>query len=210
MDSTVATRKRSRPKKIVDSLESSLPADIPRRKKSTGAKKAGTKARTVSESTNAGGMSEASSKVKKGAKSSISAPSAVTSKQSRILQEVASLQKATQAKGAKSSPPGPSTGIRPPVHLETETKLEAVSQPPTLPSSTTTTTRSPPSFIPKFLNATAASTPNASTNILRPAIKTKEGQLPPNYKSVARKVTLIMVALPIAIVTSWMLFERGE
>jgi hypothetical protein len=33
-------------------------------------------------------------------------------------------------------------------------------------------------------------------------------QLPNNYNSVAKKVTLAIVALPVAIVTSWVLYER--
>jgi hypothetical protein len=40
-----------------------------------------------------------------------------------------------------------------------------------------------------------------------PAQKT---ELPKNYKSVSRKVTLAMVAAPIAIVTSWVLWERRK
>lgn len=32
--------------------------------------------------------------------------------------------------------------------------------------------------------------------------------LPPNYNSVARKVTMMLVAMPIAIFTSWLLYER--
>lgn len=36
----------------------------------------------------------------------------------------------------------------------------------------------------------------------------KEGELPPGYASTARKVTLAIVALPIALVTSWVLWER--
>jgi len=34
--------------------------------------------------------------------------------------------------------------------------------------------------------------------------------LPANYKSVARRVTLTIVALPIAIVTSWVLYQRRK
>lgn len=33
-------------------------------------------------------------------------------------------------------------------------------------------------------------------------------QLPPNYKPVARKVTLAIVALPVLLVTSWVLWDR--
>ncbi|KAI6246739.1 hypothetical protein HI914_04636 [Erysiphe necator] len=37
---------------------------------------------------------------------------------------------------------------------------------------------------------------------------TKSKPLPPNYKYTKRKVTMAIVALPIVIVTSWVLFER--
>ena len=35
-------------------------------------------------------------------------------------------------------------------------------------------------------------------------------RFPPNYKPVARRVTAALVAMPIAIVTSWLLWERCE
>lgn len=37
---------------------------------------------------------------------------------------------------------------------------------------------------------------------------TRPKPLPPNYKSIKRKVTMAIVALPIVFVTSWVLFER--
>jgi len=36
----------------------------------------------------------------------------------------------------------------------------------------------------------------------------KEGSLPEKYRPAARKITLALVALPIAIVTSWVLYQR--
>lgn len=41
-----------------------------------------------------------------------------------------------------------------------------------------------------------------------PVAKIRSGQLPPNYGSTARRVTFAIVALPIAIVTSYVLFQR--
>jgi hypothetical protein len=37
-----------------------------------------------------------------------------------------------------------------------------------------------------------------------------ETPLPSNYKSVANKVTMVIVAMPILLVTSWVLYERCE
>lgn len=39
---------------------------------------------------------------------------------------------------------------------------------------------------------------------------TEEKPLPPNYKATLRRVTMAIVAMPIALVTSWILFERRE
>ena len=36
------------------------------------------------------------------------------------------------------------------------------------------------------------------------------GQIPEKYKPAARKITATMVALPIAFVTSWILYDRCE
>lgn len=44
-----------------------------------------------------------------------------------------------------------------------------------------------------------------SANGARP---NREQPLPPNYKPVARKVTLAIVALPVLLVTSWVLWDR--
>jgi hypothetical protein len=42
----------------------------------------------------------------------------------------------------------------------------------------------------------------------RPNVDMNNKEFAQRYKSVARKVTLAIVALPIAIVTSWVLYER--
>ena len=38
----------------------------------------------------------------------------------------------------------------------------------------------------------------------------RPGEMPRKYKPAARRVTVIIVALPIVIVSSYMLYERGE
>ena len=63
-------------------------------------------------------------------------------------------------------------------------------------------------FAPSSLNAFAVNTLTAQAHRSRPAPNIKAGTLHPKYKSVARRVTLVMVAAPIAIVTSWVLWER--
>jgi hypothetical protein len=44
----------------------------------------------------------------------------------------------------------------------------------------------------------------------RPSTGGPGAPLPKNYKSVANKVTMAMVAMPVALVTSWVLYERCE
>lgn len=61
---------------------------------------------------------------------------------------------------------------------------------------------------PSSLNAFAVSTLSANAHPPRPAPQIKDGRLPDGYKAAARRVTLTMVALPIAIVTSYVLWQR--
>jgi hypothetical protein len=44
----------------------------------------------------------------------------------------------------------------------------------------------------------------------KPKATLRPGELPRGYKGAARRVTAIMVALPIAIVTSYYLYQRRE
>ncbi|MCJ1399652.1 hypothetical protein MMC11_002854 [Xylographa trunciseda] len=81
-------------------------------------------------------------------------------------------------------------------------------QPPLAPKSTPASSPKAPFISPTSLNAFAVSTLSAHAHPSRPAPKLKDGGLPKNYKSAARRVTLAMVAAPIAIVTSWVLWER--
>ena len=83
-------------------------------------------------------------------------------------------------------------------------------QPPSPPNSTHASAPKTSHLSPSSLNAFAVSTLSARAHPSRPAPKLKDGGLPKDYKAAARKITLAMVAAPIAIVTSWVLWERCE
>ena len=83
-------------------------------------------------------------------------------------------------------------------------------EPPPPASSTKVYTPRTPYLSPSALNAFAVSTLSAQAHPSRPAPKVRGGSLPKNYKAAARRITLAMVAAPIAIVTSWVLWERCE
>jgi hypothetical protein len=75
--------------------------------------------------------------------------------------------------------------------------------PKTAPTSTVTSEPTPPTenwFEPEPLDPARGRA--ASERVVR------EGILDPRYKPASRRVTAIIVALPILLVTSWMLFER--
>ena len=61
---------------------------------------------------------------------------------------------------------------------------------------------------PASLNAFAVSQLSAYAHPSRPTPKISDGQLPEGYRNVARKLTYAIVALPIVIVTSWVLYQR--
>ncbi|MCJ1438863.1 hypothetical protein MMC27_008253 [Xylographa pallens] len=81
-------------------------------------------------------------------------------------------------------------------------------QPRSPPSSTHASAPKTSHLSPSALNAFAVSTLSAQAHPSRPAPKINDGSLPKNYKAAARRITLAMVAAPIAIVTSWVLWER--
>lgn len=69
----------------------------------------------------------------------------------------------------------------------------------------------PPKSAPKIPLAAlnSAIVDNISTRAgARPNAGGSKNSLPPNYKPVARKVTMAIVAMPIVIVTSWVLYQR--
>ena len=64
------------------------------------------------------------------------------------------------------------------------------------------------SLSPTALNAFAVSQLSARAHPSRPAPQINDGRLPDKYKPAARRITAIMVALPILIVTSCFLWGR--
>ncbi|KAI9732725.1 MAG: hypothetical protein M1818_007459 [Claussenomyces sp. TS43310] len=86
---------------------------------------------------------------------------------------------------------------------------------PSTPSSTSPPPSPPPEAKPtpvrppiSALNASIVSQISARAGARSSAAAADRRELPPNYKPVARKVTLVIVALPIAVVTSWVLYQR--
>ncbi|KAI9712891.1 MAG: hypothetical protein M1812_006760 [Candelaria pacifica] len=63
-----------------------------------------------------------------------------------------------------------------------------------------------PTLSPSSLNSFAVS--QLSTGRFGTKPKTNDAALPANYKSAARRFTFAIIALPIAIVTSYVLYER--
>lgn len=98
---------------------------------------------------------------------------------------------------------------------ELSTKASSTTPPTPSPSRTPSAKAPPPTPKPPARNvplaAFNAKVVSGLTTPLgaRPSAQ-KGQQLPPNYKPMARKVTLAIVALPVAIVTSYVLWQRCE
>ena len=106
-------------------------------------------------------------------------------------------------KSPQNPPPNPA---QPPPHSSPATTPPPSSLPPKVPNP-------PPNALPKIPLAALNSTivDNISKRAgARPNTHGTKRQLPPNYRPVARKVTRAIVALPIFIVTSWVLYQRCE
>ena len=206
MDSTIVPRKRGRPKKSLDIQESDSPDDISKRKKSTTAKKTSQTKRTSSKPKSAKAVHELSTKVKEKLRPLAPASSVSMIKQSRILQEVALSQTSTESGDKQSSPASIST--IPEFHAQADNK--PVAQTPISSSPAPAISKSIPPISPRSLNAFAVSSLSAQAHPSRPAPIIKNEQLPPNYKSVARRVTIAITVLPVAIVTGWVLYDRCE
>ncbi|MCJ1258985.1 hypothetical protein MMC24_006819 [Lignoscripta atroalba] len=157
---------------------------------------------------------------------------------SKILQQVAEIQKSAATppqlsptpiiETPKDKPPtSPTTpapepltttisSFPPPPPPPAAAQPAAVPPPPqpTTPTSTSTPTSTPnpnptthsPFPSPTSLNAFAVS--QLSGRPSRPTPRIYDGRLPDKYKPAARRITFVMVALPIAIVTSWVLWQR--
>ncbi|OCK83477.1 hypothetical protein K432DRAFT_423346 [Lepidopterella palustris CBS 459.81] len=131
----------------------------------------------------------------------------VTPSTSKILQEVAAGSKAP----TKHAPlPYKPSSVQPKPSLHSLPKPRTPPPPPPppapAPSKPSVPLPSTNSSAPAGTATTDIPNPNTSGT---PGAKTKpDGKLPPKYKPAARRVTAIMVALPIVIVTSYELYLR--
>ncbi|KFY32856.1 hypothetical protein V495_08661, partial [Pseudogymnoascus sp. VKM F-4514 (FW-929)] len=113
----------------------------------------------------------------------------------------------------KASPaPKPAASTKPVSHPRTPSKTSSP-KPPSKTAATTPPPKSaPPTKPPAPKIPLGALNAKIVDNISKPAgARPSAGgqqQLPPGYKPVARKVTMTIVALPIAIVTSYVLWQR--
>lgn len=115
-----------------------------------------------------------------------------------------------------SSNPQPSTSN---ASLPKKPAVAAPIQPLKTPPQQISQSNIPPNTTEPPLLKPAAKIPVASLNSqivdniatragARPNTAGSKSSLPPNYRPVARKVTMTIVALPILLVTSWVLYER--
>jgi hypothetical protein len=93
---------------------------------------------------------------------------------------------------------------------EEPTKPTVINSRPTSLPSTTQTGSTQPAPSPKQVNAFAVNHLSARAHPSRPQPGISDGKLPANYNKLARKYTSVMVALPIALVTSYVLWDRRE
>jgi hypothetical protein len=139
-------------------------------------------------------------------KATAKVPPKVTPESSKILDELR--QQSTK------SLPGHSPSAQPPT-----TSISPKTPQPPRPQTKTSTTTPPKATAPP--TAPLRQIPIAGLNKqivgdianragARPNAGGAGNPLPKNYKSVANKVTLAIVAMPVALVTSWVLYERCE
>lgn len=102
-----------------------------------------------------------------------------------------------------SNPPADLPRQPPPISHATPPPPPAEKAPPPPPP------QAKPSLPIKGLNAAVVSDISRRAGG-RPNPSGPQKSLPPNYKPVARRVTMTIVALPIAIVTSYVLYQRCE
>ncbi|TKA77544.1 hypothetical protein B0A49_02771 [Cryomyces minteri] len=122
----------------------------------------------------------------------------------------------------RPTPPTPSTPSTPSTTPSTAstTTPPSATPPPLSPPPTPKSNPPNPLLSPKTLNRFVVEQltarrpppganqphPSAAEDASKRAVKT--GALPAKYRTAARRITLAMVALPIAIVTSWVLWNR--
>ncbi|RFU25590.1 hypothetical protein B7463_g10754, partial [Scytalidium lignicola] len=131
----------------------------------------------------------------------------VTPETSKILREVQELS-AKSASTTLDPIPSHSLDALPTNAPQTSPAPQVAASPPPPPNPPAS---APPKAIPtiplKSLNSTIVSDISARAGA-RANPSGPQRSLPPNYKPVARKITMTMVALPIAIVTSYVLYQR--
>jgi hypothetical protein len=233
--SAEVVKKRGRPKKVItDAVEVEMPEGAMKattRAKSTKASikpakpplKATTSAPKASPVATTTAKSPASSTIAQKNASKQAAPTTpkaepprtasrpvvkVTPESSKILDELR--QKASEKTGIHTQEPAKSTK---PFTTPASSSSKA---PPPQPPPQATPPKSPHPASAKPIHSPPGKLPLAEMNRqIVSEISARAGarpaaanQLPKNYKSVARKVTLAIVAMPIAIVTSWVLYER--
>ncbi|ESZ94827.1 hypothetical protein SBOR_4787 [Sclerotinia borealis F-4128] len=228
MTSKTITKKQGRPKKTSPEFEiakSTTATKIATRQKSTTASTSNTSPATKSK----GNIAPAGSKtVATPAKPSQAIPTAAKSEiktagsQTGANTRSSNTNMSNMTLGKRPSTP-PST---PPSTTSTSPILEQVKQVQTIRSASTNHKSSPPN--PQFPNsipqpepkpALSTSLPFKSLNqSITSRLTTPAGArassapgakpLPKNYQSVARRVTMTIVALPILFVTSWVLWDR--
>jgi hypothetical protein len=137
-------------------------------------------------------------------------------RESKILQELAakdiSISEKTAASETLETAPGP-TQIN---HLLATKSIPKPQSPSTKfsPSAQakahSANINAPPSL--KQMNAYAVNSLSQRAHTTRPlpTLGQAQGNIGPKYKSVARRITTLMVAIPIVGVTSWVLYERRE
>jgi hypothetical protein len=127
-------------------------------------------------------------------------PTPVTPDTSRILSQVSNLSAKQNLAPPPETPQAPSKvlPIMPAPLSTTPVAKSSSSKPPT-----------PPKIPVAALNSKIVEN-IAGRAGARPNARGGGGALPPNYRPVARRVTATIVALPIAIVTSWVLYQRCE
>ncbi|KFZ16378.1 hypothetical protein V502_05120, partial [Pseudogymnoascus sp. VKM F-4520 (FW-2644)] len=113
----------------------------------------------------------------------------------------------------KASPaPKPAPSTKPVSHPRTPSKTSTPKPPAKTAAKTPPPKPAPPTKPPAPKIPLGALNAKIVDNISRPAgARPSAGgqqQLPKGYKPVARKVTMVIVALPIALVTSYVLWQR--
>jgi uncharacterized phage infection (PIP) family protein YhgE len=218
--STEVEKKRGRPKKVITEP---VDANVPESAKKTATRSKSTKAAAKTAKTTSASKASLSTEAKPAAtrkmapkaplpslpstkaedpktevKPSTKTPPKVTPETSKILNELRQ-QTAKTAPGNSSSPSKqPVTHTSPPPQSKNPVASFLPKPNPPMP-------KIPIAALNKQIVSDIATRAGAKPNAGGPG-----AVLPKNYKSVANKITMVIVALPVALVTSWVLYERCE